>query len=109
MTLEEMVKARTAELEKSNQQLQTEIIERKRLEEKKEQLIEDLKDALTNVKRLKRLLPICANCKKIRDDKGYWEEVDSYFYEQSEVEFTHGICPDCMKTLYPEYYNKKGK
>jgi len=105
--LEEMVKARTAELEKSNQRLQTEIIERKRLEEKKEQLIEDLKAALTNVKRLKGLLPICANCKKIRDDEGFWEEVDSYLHEHSEVEFTHGICPDCMKSLYPEYYNKK--
>jgi len=105
--LEEMVKARTAELEKSNQRLQTEIIERKRLEEKKAQLIEDLKAALTNVKRLKGLLPICANCKKIRDDEGFWEEVDSYFHEHSEVEFTHGICPDCMKMLYPEYYKKK--
>lgn len=104
--LEEMVKVRTNELEKSNRQLQNEIIERKRLERKMEKLIKDLKTALTNVKRLRGLIPICANCKKIRDDEGYWKEVESYIHEHSDAEFTHGICPDCIKKLYPQYYDK---
>jgi len=105
--LEEMVKERTRELEESNQKLQSEIMERKRLEERQAELIADLKKALDNVKRLEGLIPICANCKKIRDDKGYWEEVDSYLSDHSDVEFTHGICPDCMQKLYPEFINKQ--
>jgi PAS domain S-box-containing protein len=105
--LSEMVKTRTIELEKSNLQLQTEILERKQLEEKKEKLIFDLKEALSNVKRLRGLVPICANCKKIRDDKGYWEEVESYLRDHSEVEFTHGLCPECILALYPEYHKNR--
>lgn len=105
--LSEMVKTRTIELEKANLLLQTEILERKQLEEKKEKLIADLKEALNNVKRLRGLVPICANCKKVRDDKGYWEEVESYLHDHSEVEFTHGLCPDCIAVLYPEFYKKQ--
>jgi len=105
--LSEMVKTRTIELEKSNLQLQTEILERKQLEEKKEKLIADLKEALSNVKRLRGLIPICANCKKIRDDKGYWEEVESYLHDHSEVEFTHGLCPECISALYPDYHKNQ--
>jgi len=105
--LEEMVRDRTLELEKSNQMLQTEILERKRLEGRQAKFIEDLKEALNNVKRLQGLIPICANCKKIRDDKGYWEEVESYLRDHSDVEFTHGICPGCMQELYPEFANKQ--
>ena len=105
--LEEMVRDRTQELEESNQKLQTEILERKRLEERQAKLIDDLKNALQNVKRLEGLIPICANCKKIRDDKGYWAEVDSYIRDHSDAEFTHGICPDCMLELYPEFAHKQ--
>jgi len=50
------------------------------------------------------MLPICAACKKIRDDKGYWNQIESYIREHSEAEFSHGICPDCAKKLYPDYY-----
>jgi PAS domain S-box-containing protein len=53
--------------------------------------------------RLRRLLPICAACKRIRDDKGYWQEVDQYMHDHSGTAFTHGICPECMWRLYPEY------
>ena len=56
-----------------------------------------------DVKVLKGLLPICAKCKKIRDDKGYWNQVEIYIHEHTEADFSHGICPDCMKELYPEY------
>lgn len=62
----------------------------------------ELEEALRNVKTLYGLLPICASCKKIRDDKGYWQKVENYFHAHSDIIFTHGICPDCMKTLYPE-------
>jgi PAS domain S-box-containing protein len=79
------------------------ITERKRFEEDRERLIYQLKEALSKVKKLSGLLPICASCKKIRDDKGYWNQIESYIGDHSEAEFSHGICPDCMKKLYPEY------
>lgn len=60
-----------------------------------------LQDALNQVKRLSGLLPICANCKKIRDDRGYWKEIEHYIEEHSEALFTHGICPECWQRLYP--------
>ena len=63
---------------------------------------EALQEALDKVKQLSGLLPICANCKKIRDDEGYWQDVAVYLREHSEAEFTHGLCPDCIKALYPE-------
>lgn len=62
-----------------------------------------LEDALDQVKTLSGLLPICAECKNIRDDKGYWKQIESYIREHSEAEFSHSICPSCFKKLYPEY------
>ena len=76
------------------------ITKRKRIEGERERLIHELQDALANIKRLRGLLPICASCKKIRDDKGYWNDLEAYILEHSEAEFTHGFCPDCMKKLY---------
>jgi PAS domain S-box-containing protein len=73
---------------------------RKRIEEERRKLTYDLQDALTKIKRLTGLLPICASCKKIRDDKGYWNELEAYISEHSEAEITHGFCPDCLKNLY---------
>jgi hypothetical protein len=78
------------------------ITERKQSEAEREQLIVKLEAALTNVKRLNGLLPICASCKKIRDDGGYWHDVAAYIHDHSEAEFSHGICPDCMAMLYPD-------
>jgi len=63
---------------------------------------EALQDALNQVKRLSGLLPICANCKKIRDDQGYWEDIERYIEEHSEALFSHGICPECWQRLYPD-------
>jgi len=77
-------------------------IERKRTEAEKEKLILQLQKALGEVKQLSGLLPICASCKKIRDDKGYWSQIETYIRDRSEAEFTHGICPDCFKKLYPD-------
>jgi PAS domain S-box-containing protein len=69
----------------------------------RERLIEDLQTALSEVRALSGLLPICSSCKKIRDDKGYWNQIEGYIQEHSDAMFSHGICPDCMKKLYPEY------
>lgn len=95
-------------------------IERKRLEEKlrkardameksaeeRKNLIEKLQDSLANVKQLSGLLPICSSCKKIRDDKGYWNQIEGYIRDHSEVNFSHGICPECTKKLYPNIFAK---
>jgi PAS domain-containing protein len=77
---------------------------RKKMAQEREDLIHNLQEALTNIKTLRGLLPICAACKKIRDDKGYWNQIESYIRDHSEAEFSHSICPDCAKKLYPEYY-----
>ncbi len=66
-------------------------------------LIADLQKALQKIKQLSGLLPICSHCKKIRDDGGYWNQIETYIDRHSEAEFSHGICPECMKTHYPEY------
>jgi len=65
----------------------------------------NLTSALENVKVLKGLLPICARCKKIRDDKGYWNQIEEYISIHTDADFTHSLCPDCAKELYPELYN----
>ncbi len=69
---------------------------------------EELQEALTKVKLLSGLLPICANCKKIRDNEDYWQDVAVYIRDHSEADFSHGICPDCAKELYPEFYKGDG-
>jgi hypothetical protein len=72
----------------------------------KESLILELKSALDDVNVLSGLLPICSSCKMVRDDKGYWSQVDSFFRDHSDIEFSHSICPDCAKKLYPDYIKK---
>lgn len=86
--------------------ISTDITELKQLEEEKGNLIIDLQKALSEVKKLSGFLPICSSCKKIRDDQGYWSEVERYIGEHSEVQFSHGICPDCVRKLYPEIADK---
>lgn len=80
---------------------------RKRAEERLRQESDKLKQALAKVKRLSGMLPICASCKMIRDDKGYWNDIEAYIETHSDAEFSHGICPQCAKKLYPELYPKK--
>ncbi|MBU0516790.1 MAG: PAS domain S-box protein [Proteobacteria bacterium] len=82
------------------------ITNRKLAEEEREKLIFELQHTLAEVKTLSGLLPICANCKKVRGDQGYWQQIESYISEHSETQFSHGICPDCLKKLYPEQYEK---
>ena len=78
---------------------------RSKIAREKENLIDELKEAITQVKTLKGLIPICASCKKIRDDKGFWNNVEEYISDKTEAEFSHGICPDCMKSIYGDFTN----
>lgn len=88
--------------EQLNEQLQKEIVERKLNEKEREKLICELQKALEEITTLKGVIPICLHCKGIRDDKGYWKKLEQYITEHSEAEFSHGICPECARKLYPE-------
>jgi len=78
------------------------ITDRKEMEKERDKLIFELREALSRVKVLSGLLPTCAYCKKIRNDKGEWEQMEVYIKEHSEANFTHGICPECKARLYSE-------
>lgn len=93
---------RVAEIEVKLTLAEQEIEARKAAEKERDRVIEELRQALSEVKTLRGFLPICASCKKIRDDKGYWTQIESYIRDRSEAEFTHGICPECLKRLYPD-------
>ncbi len=94
--LESRVKERTAELSQSNAAL-------RQSNEEKERLIKELQDALANIKTLRGLLPICSSCKKIRDDQGYWNQIELYLLKHAEVDFSHGLCPECKDRYFEEY------
>ena len=85
------------------------ITERKRAGEEREKLIGELTEALNNIKTLRGLIPICASCKKIRDDQGYWQQVEVYVRDRSEAEFSHGLCPDCVKEFLSPINDRKGQ
>ncbi len=80
------------------------ISERKKAEKEKEELIAQLKKALGEIKTLQGILPLCTFCKKIRDDKGFWEQVDVYIRDHTQARISHGLCPDCAKEHYAEFY-----
>ena len=80
------------------------ITERKKIEEERNKLIHELQNALQQVKTLGGLLPICSHCKKIRDDKGYWNQIESYLHENSDAEFSHSICPECAEKYHPDMH-----
>jgi PAS domain S-box-containing protein len=80
------------------------ITERRHARQEQERLILELQDALGKVRTLKGLLPICASCKKIRDDEGYWTSVENYILQHSDAQFTHGLCPTCAQKLYPDFF-----
>ena len=90
---------------------QREMNRRIKAEEGRIDLIKELQKTLSEVKTLRGFLPICSNCKKIRDDKGYWNQIESYIRDRSDAEFSHGICPECAKKLYPDMdiYDDNGK
>lgn len=107
------LRARTEDLKAANQQLEENsrhlvnaIEERDREAKAKERLIRDLEEALSKVRTLSGLLPICASCKNIRDDQGYWTQMEAYISDHSEAEFSHSMCPPCAQRLYPDVYAK---
>jgi len=82
-------------------------VHRLRLHER--QLEQRVQEAVAQIQTLKGLLPICASCKKIRDDSGYWNQMETYIHNHSGVDFSHSICPDCMVKLYPDYAARAGQ
>jgi FixJ family two-component response regulator len=78
-------------------------IARKQAAEDQEHLIAELKNALAEIKTISGLIPICAGCKKIRDDEGFWQQLESYLSQHSDAMFSHGLCPECVKRLYPDF------
>ncbi|WP_243318337.1 PAS domain S-box protein [Geothrix paludis] len=85
------------------------ITERKRLEVERERLIQDLTHALADVKQLSGMLPICSNCKKVRDDHGYWSQIETYLSEHTEATFTHGVCPECAQKFREEIQARRAQ
>ena len=78
------------------------LFSKQRLEEEREHLVGELKKALKELKSMNSVIPICSKCKKIRDSRGYWNRIESYFNQYAELKFSHGICTVCAKLLYPE-------
>lgn len=78
-------------------------LELKKAKDEQKKLIAELQSALARVKQLSGMLPICSHCKKIRDDAGYWQQVEDYIQTHSHAEFSHGICPQCLRKYYPEF------
>ncbi|MGV8074990.1 MAG: hypothetical protein AB2L11_10600 [Syntrophobacteraceae bacterium] len=94
------------ELRQRNQELERLNIELTTIKDNLESTNNELERALIDIKQLSGMLPICAACKKIRDDNGYWQQIETYIRDHSEAEFSHSICPDCAKKLYPEFYDE---
>jgi PAS domain S-box-containing protein len=80
------------------------VSDRKRAEQERDGLIRSLRDSLAEIRTLRGILPLCSYCKKIRDDEGYWEQVETYIRKHSEAAISHGICPECLKTHFPDVY-----
>ncbi len=94
-------------IQKAHEDIKIEMENRKGAEIEKDKLIVELKDAIDKVKTMSGLLPICSSCKKIRDDKGYWNQIESYIRSHSNANFSHSICPACAKELYPDFSGNK--
>jgi len=85
------------------------VTERRRADKERDQLIAKLQEAASNIKTLSGLIPICAACKRVRDDQGYWQQVEEYLSAHSQIEFSHGLCPECMAKLYPDAAAQEAK
>lgn len=102
-----LLERKTIELVKSNEFLGAEVEMRKEAQEEQEVLIGNLQTAMAEIRSLQGILPICSYCKKIRDDQGSWNQLESYIRKHSEVEFSHGICPDCKVKYYSDILKKQ--
>ncbi|MEJ5378431.1 MAG: hypothetical protein WHX93_17800 [bacterium] len=97
--LRRRLRLQNLEVLKANEGLRKEMEQRQRIQEEKDRLLQELKETLGAVKTLKGLIPICAWCKKIRNDTGYWQELEAYIKDHSDAELSHGICPECARDL----------
>jgi len=95
-------------VQKTTRQLQAQFLQKGLILRQRERLIGSLRKSLANVRTLRGLIPICAHCKKVRDDEGYWHAVEHYLKEHSEAEFTHGICPQCAELVLREWKAGRG-
>lgn len=102
----DLLNSRAEELQVLNSELAREVEERRSVQISNEQLISELRKATAEVKTLSGLLPVCASCKQVRDDQGYWSQLETYLKKHTEISFSHGLCQDCAHKLYPEYYVK---
>ncbi|MBI5076041.1 MAG: VUT family protein [Nitrospirae bacterium] len=98
-----------AEIEVELSRAKQEIERRKEAERERDNVIQELRKSLSEVKTLRGLLPICAGCKRIRDDKGYWNRIEEYIRDRSDAEFSHGICPDCERKTLEELDKLKNR
>ncbi len=103
--LERRVISRTKDLSELNDTLEQEITERQKAEQENKELIDQLTKALNEVKTLSGLLPICSSCKHIKNKEGKWQKIEHYVQNETDAQFTHGICPKCAKILYPDIYD----
>ncbi len=87
----------------------SQVIQRGRAEQEREKLINELREAISKIKTLSGMFPICSSCKKIRDDKGYWNQIEAYIRDHSEAKFSHGLCPECADKLYgdEDWYKRR--
>ncbi|MBU0490822.1 MAG: response regulator [Chloroflexi bacterium] len=92
------------QLERANQELTRQLTETRRSRAELQARNHELQEALSTIKTLKGLIPICAGCKKIRDDQGYWNHLEAYIMAHSDAQFSHGLCPDCARRLYPSVF-----
>jgi PAS domain S-box-containing protein len=105
--LEHHVRERTRELKATNDLLESEIVRRNIVEIDRQKVLSELQEALTQIRTLTGFIPICASCKKVRDDSGFWNQIEEYVEKHSHAEFSHGVCPDCVKQLYPEFSDRE--
>lgn len=95
------LESKNSELREKHKLLIAQVADRIKAEKENEKLIRELQEALESVEQLKGFLPICASCRKIRDDQGYWNQIDTYLRTHSELKFSHSLCPECTRKLYP--------
>ena len=105
--LRRRLREQNKKIQKAHEEIKIEIKERRRAQDENDQLIVELKDALSQLKTMSGLLPICAICKKIRDDRGSWNQLEAYICDHSDAKFTHGLCPECAQELYPEMFKER--
>lgn len=101
------LKVRKEQVQRVNTEIRLEVEERRKAQKEKDELIVELREALSKVKTLSGLLPICASCKKIRDDQGYWNQLELYIGDHTDAAFTHSICPECAQKALAETHRKK--